>query len=244
MPKSACDKAASSSKGGEGAILGGSPFPYPSQSFGGRDTRTDRAYPYRASRVQANKVQLGTVRAIRAAQALAVLLLAGCTAIEQLPSKLPAVLSTGGSSAPAPTVNAATAQSEATGQMEAQVFAQINTIRQQQGLSELRQNDKLAQVARDYSRRMAEGDFFAHTSPQGDTMVERVHAAGIFYFMLGENLFTSTNIPQPANAAVNGWMNSPGHRENILRREYRETGIGVWRQGNTYYFTQLFMRSL
>jgi len=41
---------------------------------------------------------------------------------------------------------------------------------------------------------------------------------------------------------VQGWMDSPGHRENILRPEYRETGIGVWRTGNTYYFTQLFMR--
>ncbi|HEY9881320.1 MAG TPA: CAP domain-containing protein [Leptolyngbyaceae cyanobacterium] len=185
-----------------------------------------------------------TPLAIKVAQALSVLLLTGCTAIEQLPTKLPAILSTGGTTAPAPSSTTTVAQAEATSQMEAQVFAQINTIRQQQGLSELRQNDKLAQVARDYSRRMAEGDFFAHTSPQGDTMVERVHAAGIFYFMLGENLFTSTNIPQPANAAVKGWMNSPGHRENILRQEYRETGIGVWRRGNTYYFTQLFMRSL
>lgn len=128
--------------------------------------------------------------------------------------------------------------------MEAQVRQQINVIRQQQGLTPLRNNEKLAEVARRYSRRMAEQKFFAHTSPQGDTMVDRVRAARIFYFLLGENLFTSTNIPQPVPAAIDGWMNSPGHRENILRPEFRETGIGVWRQGNTYYVTQLFLRSI
>jgi uncharacterized protein YkwD len=127
--------------------------------------------------------------------------------------------------------------------MEAQVRQRINMIRQQQGLSQLRHHEQLAQVARNYSRRMAEQHFFAHKSPQGDTMVERVRSMGIVYFMLGENLFTCTNIPQPVPAAITGWMNSPGHRTNILQSEYRETGVGVWRQGNTYYFTQLFLRS-
>jgi uncharacterized protein YkwD len=128
--------------------------------------------------------------------------------------------------------------------MEAQTRDRINAIRQQQRLQPLRQNDKLAQVARNYSRRMAEQNFFAHTSPQGDTTVDRVRSAGIFYFEIGENLFMCTNFPQPVPAAVTGWMNSPGHRENILRPEYRETGVGVWRRGNTYYFTQLFLRAV
>ncbi|MFM7425157.1 MAG: CAP domain-containing protein [Elainella sp.] len=135
-------------------------------------------------------------------------------------------------------------QSSQTAQMEQKVQQQINAIRQQQGLTELHHNNKLAEVARNYSRRMAEQDFFAHVGPEGDTLADRVGAAGIFYFRVGENLFTSTNIPDPVPAAVEGWMNSPGHRENILRSEYRETGIGIWHTGNTYYFTQLFMRSL
>lgn len=135
------------------------------------------------------------------------------------------------------------AQSDTIAQMEARVQQQINQIRQQNGLSELRTHPKLAQVARDYSRRMAEEAFFSHTSPSGDTMVQRVKSARIFYTMLGENLFTSTNIPQPVSASIAGWMNSPGHRKNILQSDYRETGIGIWRVGNTYYFTQLFLRS-
>ena len=136
------------------------------------------------------------------------------------------------------------AQSPSTAQMEETVRQQINKIRQAQGLSQLRNNEKLAAVARNYSQKMQQQNFFAHTSPDGDTMVQRVHSKGIFYLMIGENLFMCTNVPQPVPASVKGWMNSPGHRKNILHPEYRETGIGVWRKGNTYYFTQLFMRSL
>lgn len=179
-------------------------------------------------------------------------LLSGCTTLEQLPIELPPIelptelpqIGPIGTRAPStPTQGTATAQSEETARMEAEVRSQINAIREQQGLRPLSNNERLAGVARSYSRRMAEEGFFGHVSPDGSTLVSRVRGAGIFYFMVGENLFTSTNIPQPASAAVNGWMNSPGHRANVLRSEYRETGIGVWRQGNSYYFTQLFLRA-
>ncbi len=170
-----------------------------------------------------------------------VLIVSACDSINPFPSSLP-LLNTRSSSQPTP---GDTAQSSATAQMETQVRQRINEIRQKQGLSQLQHNEKLAQVARNYSQQMAEKNFFSHTSPDGSTMVQRVKSAGIiFYLMLGENLFTSTNVPQPVPSAVQGWMDSPGHRENILRAEYRETGIGVWRKGNTYYITQLFMRSL
>ncbi|MBF2029839.1 MAG: CAP domain-containing protein [Oscillatoriales cyanobacterium C42_A2020_001] len=167
------------------------------------------------------------------------LLLTGCDWLSQIPNSLPPLKPRLQQQTPAKP-----AQSTTTAQMEAEVHQQINIIRQQQGLTTLKQNPKLAQVARNYSRRMAEQNFFAHTSPQGDTMVQRVRSAKIFYTLLGENLFTSTNIPQPAPVAVQGWMESQGHRENILRAEFRETGIGVWQRANTYYFTQLFLRSL
>lgn len=155
--------------------------------------------------------------------------------VEQLPESRPE-----SNSSPSPSTPA---QSPETAQMEAQIRQRINEIRQQQGLSELQVNEKLAVVARRYSQQMAEEDFFSHTSPGGSTLVKRVQSAGIIYSMVGENLFKSTNIPQPVGAAVEGWMDSPGHRENILRPQYRETGIGVWQDGNTYYVTQLFLRS-
>lgn len=143
-----------------------------------------------------------------------------------------------------PSIPLAPAQSPSTAEMEAQVREQINAIRQQQGLEPLSHNEKLAQVARTYSQRMAEQGFFDHVGPEGDTLVDRVNSAGVFYLVVGENLFMGTNLPQPVSMAVQGWMDSPGHRDNILRQDYRETGIGIWQQGNTYYFTQLFMRSL
>jgi uncharacterized protein YkwD len=165
--------------------------------------------------------------------------MSGCQAIEEVVAKLPRPEAP----TPQPSIALPPAQSTTTAQMEAQVRQRINQIRQQQGLSPLRENEKLAQVARQYSKRMAAEKFFSHTSPSGDTMVQRVEAAHIFYFMLGENLFRSSNITEPVPVAVKGWMDSPGHRANILRGEYRETGIGVWRNGNDYYFTQLFLRS-
>jgi uncharacterized protein YkwD len=143
----------------------------------------------------------------------------------------------------APQVPATPAQSPETAEIEAQVQQRINEIRLEQGLTDLQQNEKLAEVARRYSQRMAEQEFFSHTSPDGDTPAQRVQSAGIRYLLVGENLFKSTNVPQPVDAAVEGWMESPGHRENILRSEYRETGIGVWREGSSYYITQLFLRS-
>lgn len=169
--------------------------------------------------------------------AIAALLLTGCETVGQVLPPLPVF------TLRPPSIVVAPAQSSSTAEMEAQVQAQINEIRQQQGLEPLKYNEQLAQVARDYSQKMAEQNFFEHTSPQGDTVADRVSGAGIFYFVVGENLFMGTNLPDPASMAVEGWMESPGHRDNILREEYRETGIGVWQQGNTYYFTQLFLRS-
>lgn len=129
-----------------------------------------------------------------------------------------------------------------TAQIEAAVRQGINQVRQKNGLQPLKNNVQLTQVARNYSRQMAEKKFFSHTGADGSTLADRVRAGGISYWVVGENLYTSTNIPRPVPSAIEGWMNSPGHRENILRSVYAETGVGVWRVGNTYYITQLFLR--
>ncbi len=49
------------------------------------------------------------------------------------------------------------------------------------------------------------------------------------------------NIPQPVPTAIDGWMKSPGHRDNILRPIFTQTGVGVWQEGDKYYITQLFL---
>ncbi|MBD2163481.1 CAP domain-containing protein [Calothrix membranacea FACHB-236] len=134
------------------------------------------------------------------------------------------------------------AQTPQTAEIESQVRQQINQVRQKNGLQPLKNNEKLAQVARNYSQQMAEKNFFSHTGIDGSTLSDRVSAGGISYWMVGENLFRSKNIPQPVQPAVDGWLKSPGHKENILRPVFRETGVGVWRKGNTYIITQLFLR--
>jgi uncharacterized protein YkwD len=133
-------------------------------------------------------------------------------------------------------------QSATTNQIEIAIRQSINQVRQDKELQPLEHNEKLAQVARNYSRQMAENNFFSHTGNDGSTLQDRVSAAGIIYWVVGENLFKSTNVPQPVKVAVDGWMESPGHRENILRPVFTETGVGVWRVNNTYYITQLFLR--
>ncbi len=134
------------------------------------------------------------------------------------------------------------AQSATAAQIETAIHQQINQVRQQDGLTGLKTNDRLAAVARRYSQQMAEQNFFSHTGSDGTTLVDRVRAGRISYYAVGENLFKGTNIAQPAPVAVDGWLNSPGHRKNILRPAFSETGVGVWKKNNTYYITQLFLR--
>lgn len=133
-------------------------------------------------------------------------------------------------------------QSPTAAKIETAVYQQINQVRQQDGLKTLKKNDRLAEVARRYSQQMADHEFFSHTGVDGTTVADRVVAQQITFQIVGENLYMGTNIRKPAENAVEGWMNSPGHRENILRPVYAETGIGVWKKNNTYYITQLFLR--
>lgn len=134
------------------------------------------------------------------------------------------------------------AQNPSIAQMETAVWKRINGQRQKQGLKELARNATLTQVARAYSRRMSEERFFSHFDPQGKSAADRVRAAGVSYQVVGENLFLSRNAPDTLQVVVNGWMKSPEHRQNILTAEYSETGVGIWKRGQTYLVTQIFIR--
>lgn len=166
------------------------------------------------------------------------LLVSGCEkAIEYLPPLPRIEIPTNKPSKPA-----LPSQSTNAAKIEAGVRQSINKVRQEKGLKSLQNNEKLAEVARNYSRQMAEKNFFSHTGADGSTVSQRVEAAGIIYWVVGENLFKGTNITQPVKIAVEGWLESPGHRANIMRPWFTETGVGVWRINNTYYITQLFLR--
>lgn len=133
-------------------------------------------------------------------------------------------------------------QSPEASEMEKEAFRQINQLRKEQGLLPMKSDEKLTQLARGFSRLMAEEDFFDHESPSGETVVDRAKKAGLEYWRLGENIFKSVNVPNPADRAVDAWKKSPGHLKNIMTEEFTTTGLGVWKRGKTVYFTQEFTR--
>jgi uncharacterized protein YkwD len=126
--------------------------------------------------------------------------------------------------------------------LEVQCFNEVNRVRVGYGRTALEFNGSLLRVAREYSRRMAEGNFFSHDDPDGNTVRERVSSANIHWRVLGENLSFSRGYVNPVAVSMTGWMDSPGHRRNLLDPAWRQTAIGAWISDNgTVYFTEIFM---
>jgi uncharacterized protein YkwD len=136
---------------------------------------------------------------------------------------------------------------------EEHILALVNDQRTRHGLEPLIISSELAVVARDHSSDMGERGFYSHVDPEGITPNERITAAmGDTYYLAGtsENIaytessrgFAHQEHTAIAEQLMNGWMNSPGHRANILRDSSTHIGIGLHRSGNRIYATQKFMR--
>ncbi|MEW6210075.1 MAG: CAP domain-containing protein [Acidobacteriota bacterium] len=126
--------------------------------------------------------------------------------------------------------------------MEFYCFDEVNRRRKEHGLAELLFSDQLREVARAYSRRMAEEGFFSHADPQGRTPRERVREAGLKWTVLAENLLKVKGFINPVPPSVDRWMGTPAHRQNILEPDHEFSGVGVWMASDeTYFFTQLFL---
>ena len=119
---------------------------------------------------------------------------------------------------------------------EAEVIRLVNDIRVQNGLQPLTANWELSRVARYKSQDMVDNHYFSHNSPTYGTPFQMIKAFGISYRTAGENIAYGYSSPQ---AVVNGWMNSSGHRANILNASYKQIGVGYVAQGN--YWTQMFI---
>ena len=119
---------------------------------------------------------------------------------------------------------------------EHEVVRLVNEIRQQNGLKPLTENWELSRVARYKSQDMLDNRYFSHTSPTYGSPFQMIKAFGLSYRTVGENIAKGYASPQ---AVVNGWMNSSGHRANILNVSYTQIGIGYVAQGN--YWTQMFV---
>lgn len=119
---------------------------------------------------------------------------------------------------------------------EKEVIRLINEIRVQNGLKELTYNWELSRVARYKSQDMKDNRYFSHTSPVYGSPFQMIRNFGITYRSAGENIARGQTSPQ---AVVNAWMNSSGHRANILNASFTQIGVGYVADGN--YWTQMFI---
>jgi uncharacterized protein YkwD len=121
--------------------------------------------------------------------------------------------------------------------LESQMIVLVNKERTERGLTALAFDPILRDVGRGHSADMFKRGYFAHTSPEGQNVADRVEKAGITYEVVGENLAYAPSL----SLAHTGLMNSPGHKANILSPDYHKVGIGI-EDGGVYglMVTQVF----
>jgi len=119
---------------------------------------------------------------------------------------------------------------------EQEVIRLVNEKRAQNGVKPLTYNWELSRVARYKSQDMKDNRYFSHTSPVYGSPFQMMKSFGIGYRTAGENIAKGQTTPQ---AVVNAWMNSAGHRANILNASFTEIGVGYVADGS--YWTQMFI---
>jgi len=120
---------------------------------------------------------------------------------------------------------------------ESEVIRLVNDIRVKNGLKELAYDWQLSRVARYKSQDMKNNNYFSHTSPVYGSPFQMMKSFGISYTAAAENIAKGQRTPK---AVVDAWMNSSGHRANILNSNYTKIGVGYVADGN--YWTQMFIR--
>jgi uncharacterized protein YkwD len=107
----------------------------------------------------------------------------------------------------------------------------VNVERTSRGQPPLRRDGDLSQAARGHASEMVRSNFFAHVSPDGDSLSDRLRQAGYGRpgdgWRAGEDLGWGTGDRATPNALVDAWLASPGHRRILLSGTYREIGVGV-----------------
>ena len=113
----------------------------------------------------------------------------------------------------------------------------VNKARAENGLSALTLNSNLSAVAQKKAEDMKNNNYFSHTSPTYGSPFDMIKNAGINYKMAGENIAKGQ---KTAETVFNAWMNSSGHRANILNSRFTQMGIGVT-DGSNKYWSQMFI---
>lgn len=117
-----------------------------------------------------------------------------------------------------------------------QVLNLVNKHRRENGLKELTLNSNLSDVAQIKAEDMKNNNYFSHTSPTYGSPFDMMKQFGISYKTAGENIAKGQKTPE---AVVNAWMNSEGHRANILNANYTQMGLGY--TNGTVYWCQMFI---
>lgn len=120
-----------------------------------------------------------------------------------------------------------------------QVLDLVNAERAKRGISALTLDSSLSSVATKKSQDMIDKNYFDHTSPTYGSPFDMMKQFGISYRTAGENIAKGQKTPQEVVAA---WMNSEGHRKNILNPNFTNLGVGIAKDSNkTTYWTQMFI---
>ena len=123
---------------------------------------------------------------------------------------------------------------------EAELLNLTNSERRKVGLAPLKLSSQLTKASQSHAVDMAQNHYFSHKSLNGSSMVDRAKATGYKYSALGENIAAGRSTPE---GTIRQWMNSAGHRANILNGKFTEIGFGYANEPNSpyrHYWVQVF----
>ena len=128
--------------------------------------------------------------------------------------------------------------------LERLAFDQLNRKRSENGLAPLAWSDELEAVARLHSQNMAEFKFFSHRGLDGKMVSDRADDDHIGRWRsIGENIAFNRGYKDPVAKAIDLWLGSPAHRQNLMDANWKETAVGIAvAEDGSYYFTQVFLR--
>lgn len=130
-------------------------------------------------------------------------------------------------------------------QVEQLIYQKVNEERAKVGISQLSYNSTMEKYARIKSKDMGDNNYFSHEDLSGKLITEKMKKDGVSYKAWGENIAYIGGVSDANKLAeqfMTNWMNSSGHRANILSTNFESIGIGVYKSGNRVYATQEFYK--
>lgn len=128
-------------------------------------------------------------------------------------------------------------------EVEQQIFNDVNKEREKQGLKPYTYSQQLQDYARDKSYDMGQKGYFSHEDKKGKLMSDQIKQDDLTFKSWGENIAYVSGTTDPTKLAtefMKVWMNSEGHRDNILSTNFKEIGIGVYEKDGKVFATQEF----